>query len=102
MASTSFNVGNIDVEITDQSVTLRMRHVVQGHPGCVLGFAEFHTLASRVATAMERAKGAPEAKLSGTICSVCKEPQIETPSGVTCKNGHGGANPADSDDFDIL
>lgn len=59
MASTSFNVGNIDVTITDQSVTLRMRHVVQGHPGCVLGFAEFHTLAARIASAMERAKSEP-------------------------------------------
>jgi hypothetical protein len=26
-------------------------------------------------------------------CSVCKEPQFETPSGVTCVNGHGGADP---------
>ncbi len=21
----------------------------------------------------------------------CREPQFETPSGITCKNGHGGA-----------
>ena len=27
------------------------------------------------------------------LCSVCKEPQFETPSGVTCVNGHGGADP---------
>lgn len=26
-----------------------------------------------------------------TICSVCNEPQFETPSGWTCENGHGGA-----------
>jgi DNA polymerase I-like protein with 3'-5' exonuclease and polymerase domains len=25
-----------------------------------------------------------------TLCSVCKELQFETPSGMTCKNGHGG------------
>lgn len=31
---------------------------------------------------------------AGTKCSVCGEPQYETPSGVTCKNGHGGADPA--------
>ena len=24
-------------------------------------------------------------------CSVCEEPQYETPSGLTCQNGHGGA-----------
>lgn len=29
--------------------------------------------------------------LTGTKCSVCKEPQYQTPSGDTCKNGHGGA-----------
>jgi hypothetical protein len=27
------------------------------------------------------------------LCSVCKEPQFETPSGVTYVNGHGGADP---------
>ncbi len=27
-------------------------------------------------------------------CSVCGEPQFATPSGPTCKNGHGGADPA--------
>lgn len=26
-----------------------------------------------------------------TLCSVCKEPQFSTPSGLVCKNGHGGA-----------
>lgn len=25
------------------------------------------------------------------LCADCKEPQFDTPSGVTCKNGHGGA-----------
>lgn len=25
------------------------------------------------------------------VCSVCGEPQFETPHGVTCRNGHGGA-----------
>lgn len=32
-------------------------------------------------------------KLTGTRCSVCREPQFETPSGDLCKNGHGGAPP---------
>jgi len=27
-----------------------------------------------------------------TLCSVCKEPQFETPGGMSCKNGHGGAD----------
>jgi len=33
------------------------------------------------------------AGLDAPLCSVCKEPQFETPSGVTCVNGHGGADP---------
>lgn len=28
------------------------------------------------------------------LCSLCKEPQYDTPSGVTCKNGHGGVESA--------
>lgn len=30
---------------------------------------------------------------TGTKCSVCREPQFNTPSGPCCKNGHGGADP---------
>lgn len=30
-----------------------------------------------------------------TTCSVCGEPQFNTPSGDTCKNGHGGAPPSE-------
>jgi len=29
-----------------------------------------------------------------TYCSDCGAPQFDTPSGVSCKNGHGGAEPA--------
>lgn len=25
------------------------------------------------------------------LCQVCREPQKYTPSGLVCKNGHGGA-----------
>lgn len=28
---------------------------------------------------------------TGTLCSVCNEPQVMSPGGVTCKFGHGGA-----------
>lgn len=28
---------------------------------------------------------------TGTLCSICGEPQVSSPSGVTCKFGHGGA-----------
>ena len=31
---------------------------------------------------------------TGTKCSVCGEQQFTSPGGVTCKNGHGGADPA--------
>jgi len=30
-----------------------------------------------------------------SLCSVCGEPQRQTPSGMVCKNGHGGVAPAD-------
>ena len=39
-----------------------------------------------------------EKKWTGKNCSVCGEPQWETPSGVTCKNGHGGADPMGDDE----
>jgi len=26
-----------------------------------------------------------------SLCSVCNKPQFDTPSGITCENGHGGA-----------
>jgi hypothetical protein len=31
---------------------------------------------------------------TGTICSVCKGPQVKSPGGHTCELGHGGADPA--------
>jgi hypothetical protein len=46
-------------------------------------------------------KGAPDILSTptpaGTRCSMCGEEQYNTPSGVTCKNGHGGADPIDED-----
>lgn len=30
---------------------------------------------------------------TGTLCSVCREKQFDTPHGVVCANGHGGAEP---------
>lgn len=40
----------------------------------------------------------PGAKLVGVtppLCAECGTPQFETPSGVTCANGHGGADSAE-------
>lgn len=37
----------------------------------------------------------PEDCLTGTNCAECGAPQFETPSGVTCENGHGGAEAAE-------
>lgn len=45
------NVGNIDITATEQSVTLRLRHVVQGHPGAVLSFNEVRTLIGQLEAA---------------------------------------------------
>lgn len=34
----------------------------------------------------------PDTTGTGTFCSSCGKPQFETPSGVTCENGHGGSD----------
>jgi hypothetical protein len=34
-------------------------------------------------------------KYTGTRCAKCGEDQFDTPSGITCKNGHGGADSID-------
>lgn len=36
--------------------------------------------------------------LNGLVCSVCGEPQHETPYGDVCENGHGGAPGVDPND----
>lgn len=33
-----------------------------------------------------------------TRCSVCQQPQFDTPSGIACPFGHGGVDPADDDE----
>jgi len=45
----------------------------------------------------------PEEELdyTGTRCSVCGEEQYDTPSGVTCPNGHGGADSVFWDNPDL-
>lgn len=48
------NIGNLDITVTDQAVTLRMRHLVQGHPGCVLSIGEVEDLIGRLQTAVAR------------------------------------------------
>lgn len=32
---------------------------------------------------------------TNTFCSVCHSPQFQSPGGITCSNGHGGADPAE-------
>ena len=38
----------------------------------------------------------PAPPLLGTLCSVCRLPQFDTPGGPCCENGHGGADPLDA------
>ncbi len=35
--------------------------------------------------------------LTGERCSVCREPQRQTPGGLSCKNGHGGVDPLENE-----
>lgn len=44
----------------------------------------------------EETESNEEVKYTGESCSVCGEPQFETPSGVSCVNGHGGATSEDN------
>lgn len=53
------NVGNIDIGSSAQSVTLRMRHLVEGHPGAVLSFDEVRTLIARLERAVVRKQPPP-------------------------------------------
>jgi hypothetical protein len=43
-------------------------------------------------------RAAPEYPPSGTLCSDCGQAQYRTPGGLSCPNGHGGAEPAPADD----
>lgn len=36
------------------------------------------------------------------LCEACREPQYMTPSGPTCKNGHGGAGSLDPETGELL
>jgi hypothetical protein len=38
------------------------------------------------------------AKRLGTLCSVCRTPQVESPGGTVCQNGHGGADPMSTEE----
>lgn len=42
-----------------------------------------------------------EFPLNGLVCSVCGEPQRDTPHGSSCKNGHGGAVGVDESTYEI-
>ena len=41
------------------------------------------------------AASSTDLKYTGTRCALCGEDQYDTPSGITCKNGHGGADSLD-------
>lgn len=51
--------------------------------------------AARLALIRESGGRAPAVPFpaTGTTCSACHEPQVRTPDGDTCANGHGGADP---------
>lgn len=50
------SVGNVNVSASPESVTLRMRHVVAGHPGAVLAFSEAARLVEVLTDLVRRAK----------------------------------------------
>lgn len=54
----------------------------------VTGKVVDHAIVDKIAADDNPAAGA------ATLCGECLLPQFETPSGITCPNGHGGAGPA--------
>lgn len=96
------NIGNLEIEAREQSVALWMRHVIPGnHQGCLIAYAELPLLISILQGTLDKHKAGSIAQ-TGTNCAECGAPQFETPSGVTCKNGHGGSPSLDQDDEDLL
>ena len=78
------------VEVDDPCKGLRIKfHDPVDHEYMVIEIEtkEWDQLATRVAEHV----AAMRSKNAKTLCSLCREPQFETPSGITCKNGHGGA-----------
>jgi len=77
-----------------QGAVLRM--IVDCFEGsCVVGYRQF-------ATAAEGAVGHADLPAAayppnGTRCSACGKPQYRTPGGLSCPEGHGGAEPAPED-----
>lgn len=49
-------------------------------------------MAQRIAEAQREEALSANLGNTGTNCSECEQPQFSTPSGVTCPNGHGGAD----------
>lgn len=45
---------------------------------------------SRPPSGISRDKTPLSWPLNGLICSICKQPQVNTPGGASCPNGHGG------------
>lgn len=79
------------------------RNELEDHLACVQAERRFGNVHIRAATigsypeildTFSNAKTEVELpEVTGTLCSACGEPQLETSSGITCGNGHGGAPP---------
>jgi hypothetical protein len=52
----TINCGNLDIEVGDQSITMRLRHVVQGHPGHVMGINAIPAFVAKLESIVRRAK----------------------------------------------
>lgn len=60
--------------------------------GTMIGADDFTTLRG-VVVEEDEPNLTEQFKPTGTLCSVCNEPQFTTPHGEVCENGHGGAKP---------
>lgn len=82
-------IDNDQLFITETTSTGMIKQIIDLGPATMKRFGELseylrrlqiHAIEERVLTTTNKR------------CAECGEPQFDTPSGLTCKNGHGGAD----------
>lgn len=90
-------IGGVQVFMTTWgNAGLRLRHFYDGHPAGVVTKEDLPALIIAL-QALHAVMPDEETELTAkdgevVYCVDCGEPQFETPSGICCKNGHGGAD----------
>ena len=75
---------------TTESDTQPWLRVMSMQPGQLHIYGEEAIRNLRAACDAALGETEPEMQPTKLVCPICVEPQFNTPSGVTCCNGHGG------------